>query len=52
MRFNHPREWFGPAPIREEGPYTPRIREGWLIVVLILLGLWVFAWTMLQRGRT
>jgi hypothetical protein len=52
VKFNHPREWFGPAPIKEEGAYTPRTWEGWLIVLLILGGMWAFAWTMMPEGDT
>jgi hypothetical protein len=50
VKFNHPRDWFGPAPVDDEGAYTPRTWEGWLIVVVILLGMWAFAWTMLPLG--
>lgn len=52
MKFNHPREWFGPAPIREEGAYTPLTWEGWLIVAAILLVMWAIAWTMMPLGHT
>lgn len=52
MRFNHPREWFGPAPIKEEGACTPRTWEGWLFVALILAVMWTVAWTMMPGSHT
>ena len=52
MKFNHPRQWFRPAPVQEEGAWTPNTWEGWLIVLVILCGMWAFAWTMLPLGNT
>lgn len=52
MKFNHPRDWFRPAPVKEEGAHTLNTWEGWVIVVLILLVMWAFAWTMLPLGHT
>jgi hypothetical protein len=52
LKFNHPRKWFRPAPVDEEGAHTPNTWEGWLIVILILCGMCAFAWTMLPLGNT
>ncbi|HEX4216493.1 MAG TPA: hypothetical protein VIA06_24510 [Candidatus Dormibacteraeota bacterium] len=48
MRFNHPRDWFGP---RQYGRgIGPRTWEGWLISLLLPLGL-VILFTVTGQGH-